>query len=152
MMRTRGLLERSSRFKVLRFALISAMKLAISILALAAACSAQEGLRIDNKHKQSVSIPDAEKIYFSACAVVREEFDVKRPILPRVKLVLGTSKNGVLWDEREVWLTRWDPYLFAQGVVMLAFAEIMTGDRRMVMTKRAMNWADSTVEIERLAK
>jgi hypothetical protein len=35
---------------------------------------------------------------------------------------------------------------------MLAFAEIMTGDRRMVMTKRAMNWADSTVEIERLAK
>jgi hypothetical protein len=135
-----------------RFALINAMKFAISVLALAGACLAQEGLTIDNKHKERVSTPEAEKIYFSACAVVREEFDVKTPILPRVKLVLGTSKNGVLWDEREIWLTRWDPYLFAQGVVMLAFADLLTGDRRMVMTKRAMNWADSTVGIERLAK
>jgi hypothetical protein len=96
---------------------------------------AQEGLTIDNKHKERVSTPEAEKIYFPACSVVREEFDVKTPILPRVKLVLGTSKNGILWDEQEIWLTRWDPYLFAQGVVMLAFADIMTGDRRMVMTK-----------------
>jgi hypothetical protein len=110
-----------------RFALINAMKFAISVLAMAAACLAQEGLTIDNKHKERVSTPEAEKIYFSACSVVREEFDVKTPILPRVKLVLDTSKNGVLLDEREVRLTRWDPYLFAQGVVMLAFADIMTG-------------------------
>ena len=108
----------------MRFALINAMKFAISVLALAAACLAQEGLTIDSKHKERVSAPEAEKIYFSACSVVRQEFEVKPPILPRVKLVLGTSKNGVLWDEREIWLTRWDPYLFAQGVVMLAFADI----------------------------
>ena len=132
--------------------MINAMKFIVSVLALSAACLAQEGLTINNNPKERVSTPEAEKIYFSACAVVREEFDVKRPILPRIKLVLGASKNGVLWDEREIWLTRWDPYLFAQGVVMLAFAEIMTGDRRMLMTKRAMNWADSTVEIKRLAK
>ena len=140
------------RDQTVRFALINTVKFAISILALAATCLAQESLTIDNKHKERVSTPEAEKIYFSACSVVREEFDVKRPILPRVKLVLGTRKNGVLWDEREIWLTKWNPVLFAQGVVMLAFADIMTGDRRMVMTKRAMNWADSTVEIERLAK
>jgi len=135
-----------------RFALINILKFAISVLALTAACLAQESLTIDNKHKERVPTSEAEKIYSSACLVVREEFDVKTPLLPRVKLVLGTSKNGVLWDEREIWLTRWDPYLFAQGVVMLAFADLMTGDRRMVMTKRAMNWADATVEIERLAK
>ena len=132
--------------------MINAVKFAISILALAVAGLAQEGLTIDNKYKESMPAPEAEKIYFSACSVVRQEFEVKRPILPRVKLVLGASRNGVLWDEREIWLTKWNPYLFAQGVVMLAFADIMTGDRRMVMTKRAMNWADSTVEIERLAK
>jgi hypothetical protein len=47
-----------------------------------------------------------------------------------------------------MWLTRWDRYLFAQGVVMLAFADLLTGDRKIAMTKRAVNWADSTVEIE----
>jgi len=132
--------------------LISAIKFAISVLALAAACLAQEGLTVDNKHKERVSTPEAEKIYFSACSVVREEFDVKRPILPRVKLVLGASKNGVSWNEREIWLTRWDRYLFAQGVAMLAFADLLTGDRKVAMTKRAVNWSDATVEIERLAK
>jgi hypothetical protein len=132
--------------------LINAVKFAISVLALAATCLAQEGLTIDSQRKQRVSTPEVEKIYFSACSVVREEFEVKRPILPRVKLVLGASKNGVLFDEREIWLTRWDRYLFAQGVVMLAFADLMTADRKIAMTKRAVNWAASTIEIERLAK
>ena len=107
---------------------------------------------IDSKHKEEVSTPEAEKIYFSACSVVREEFNVKRPILPRIKLVLGAEKNEVGFDHREIRLTRWDPYLFAQGVVMLAFADLLPGDRKIAMTKRAMNWADATVEIERLAK
>jgi hypothetical protein len=35
---------------------------------------------------------------------------------------------------------------------MLAFADLLTGDRKIAMTKRAVNWADSTVEIERLCK
>jgi hypothetical protein len=93
-----------------------------------------------------------KKIYFSACSVVREEFEAKRPIIPRVKLLLGASKDGVLFDEREIWLTKWDRYLFAQGVVMLALADLMAEDSTIGMTKRALNWADSTVEIERLAK
>jgi hypothetical protein len=35
---------------------------------------------------------------------------------------------------------------------MLAFADLLTGDRKIALTKRAVNWADSTVKIERLAK
>jgi hypothetical protein len=100
---------------------------------------------------ERVSTPEVEKVYLSACSVVREEFDSKRSTLPRVKLVLGTGQNRVLFDEREIWLTRWNRYLFAQGVVMLAFDDLLTGDRKIAMTKRAVNWADSTVEIERLA-
>jgi hypothetical protein len=132
--------------------MINAVKFATSVLALATACLAQEGLTIDNKHKERVSTPEAEKIYFSACSVVEEEFVINHPILPRVKLVLGANKNVVVWAEREIWLTRWDRYLFAQGVVMLAFADLLTGDRKIAMIKRAVNWADSTVKIERLAK
>jgi hypothetical protein len=131
---------------------MNAVKFAISVFALVAACLAQESLTIESKHKERVFVPEVEKVYFSACSVVREEFDARRPILPRVKLVLGAGQNRVLFDEREIWLTRWHRYLFAQGVVMLAFDDLLTGDRKMAMTKRAVNWADSTVEIERLAK
>jgi hypothetical protein len=132
--------------------MINAAKFATFVSVLAAACWAQEGLTIDNKHKERMSTPEAEKVYLSACSVVREEFVVERPILPRVKLVLGAKKNVVLWAQREIWLTRWDRYLFAQGVVMLAFDDLLTRDRKIAMTKRAVNWADATVEIERLAK
>jgi hypothetical protein len=83
--------------------MINAVKFATSVLALATACLAQEGLTIDNKHKERMSTPEAEKIYFSACSVVEEEFVINHPILPRVKLVLGANKNVVVWAEREIW-------------------------------------------------
>src|SRR5580700_816011 len=95
--------------------MINAVKFATSVLALATACLAQEGLTIDNEHKERVSTPEAEKIYFSACSVVEEEFVINHPILPGVKLVLGANKNVVVWAEREIWLTSRDRYLFAQG-------------------------------------
>ncbi len=88
--------------------MINAVKFAISVLALAAACLAQEGLTIDNKHKERVSIPEAEQIYFSACSAVREEFDLQRPVPPRVKLVLGADRNEIWIEGREIRLTKWD--------------------------------------------
>jgi hypothetical protein len=134
-----------------RFALINAMKFAISVLALAAARLAQDSLTIDNKQKERVSTPEVEKIYFSACSVVREEFDVKTPILPRVKLVLGTSKTVSCGMSEKYGLP--DGTLFVRaGRCHVGLCRYHDGDRRMVMTKRAMNWADATVEIERLAK
>jgi predicted DNA-binding protein (UPF0251 family) len=43
--------------------MINAVKFAIFVLALATGCLAQEGLTIDNKHKDRVSTPEAEQIY-----------------------------------------------------------------------------------------
>jgi hypothetical protein len=131
--------------------MINAVKV-VFLLALGTPCLAQEGLTIDNKNNERVSVAETEKIYFSACSVVREEFDVKRPMLPRVKLVLGAERDEIGLDQREIRLTTWDRYLFAQGVVVLTFADLLTWDRKIAMTKRAVNWADATVEIERLAK
>jgi hypothetical protein len=131
--------------------MINAVKV-VFLLALGTPCLAQEGLTIDNKNNEGVSVAETEKIYFSACSVVREEFDVKRPMLPRVKLVLGAERDDIGLDQREIRLTTWDRYLFAQGVVVLTFADLLTWDRKIAMTKRAVNWADATVEIERLAK
>ena len=130
----------------------NAMKLAISVVALVAACLAQEGLTIDNKHKEKVSISEVEKIYSSACSVVQQEFGLKRPLRPTVKLVLGADKNEIWFEGREVRLTKWDRYNFAQGVVWLAFEDLMPSQQRLTIAKRAVTWVDSTVEIERLAK
>jgi len=46
--------------------MLTALKFAISVLALAGASLAQDGLTIDNKHKERVSSPEVEKIYSSA--------------------------------------------------------------------------------------
>jgi hypothetical protein len=53
--------------------MINAAKFATFGLALATACWAQEGLTIDNNHKERMSTPEAEKVYLSACSVVRED-------------------------------------------------------------------------------
>jgi hypothetical protein len=132
--------------------MMNIVKFTISVLALATGCLAQEGLTIDNKHKERVSIPEAEQIYFSACSAVREEFDLRRPVPQRVKLILGADKNEVWIEGREIRLTKWDRYAFAQGVVQLAFEDIMPSQQRLTLAKRAMIRADSTVEVERLAK
>jgi hypothetical protein len=128
------------------------VKFAIYIVAFAAACLAQDGLTVDNKHKERVSTLEAEKIYSSACSVVQREFDIRHPLHPQVRLVLGAGKNEVLFEGREIRLTKWDRYAFAQGVVWLAFEDLMPSQQRLTIAKRAVTWADSTVEIERLAK
>jgi len=132
--------------------MITAVKLAISLLVLVATCAAQDGLTIDSKHKNSVSSPEAEKIYLSACSVVQREFDIGHPLHPLVRLVLGADKNEIWFAAREVRLTKWDRYAFAQGVVWLAFEDLMPSQQRLTIAKRAVSWADSTVEIARLAK
>ena len=132
--------------------MFTAVKFTISVLALAGASLAQDGLTIDNKHKERVSSPEAEKIYSSACSVVEREFDIKHPLHPQVRLVLGADKNEIWFVGREIRLTKWNPYAFAQGVVWLAFEDLMPSQQRLTIAKRAVTWADSTVEIERLRK
>jgi hypothetical protein len=130
--------------------MVTAVKFALSVLALAGAGLAQDGLTIDNKHKERLSTPEPEKIYSSACSVVEREFDIKHP--PQVRLVLGADKNEIWFVGRKIRLTKWNPYAFAQGVVWLAFEDLMPSQQRLTIAKRAVTWANSTVEIERLAK
>jgi hypothetical protein len=132
--------------------MLTAVKFIISVLALAAACLAQDGLTIDNEHKERVSAPEVEKTYSSACSVIQREFGFRHPLHPQVRLVLGAGKNEVWFAGREIRLTKWDRYAFAQGVVWLAFEDLMPSQQRLTIAKRAVTWADSTVEIGRLAK
>jgi hypothetical protein len=125
---------------------------AFLVVTLATVCIAQEGLTVHRNGKQKISTAAAEKVYLSACSAVQREFGANRAVRPRVTLVLGADKNIVLPDQREIRLIKWDRFLFAQGIVIFAFDDLMTPDYRMILAKRAVSWADATVEIEREAK
>jgi hypothetical protein len=79
-------------------------------------------------------------------------FGIKHALHPQVRLVLGADKNEIWFAGREIRLTEWNGYAFAQGVVWLAFADLMPSQQRLTIAMRAVTWADSTVKIERLAK
>ena len=128
------------------------LRFLIVVLISATACLAQDGLTVQSKGKQKWPAAEAQKIYVSACSAVQREFGANRTVRPRVTLVLGADKNIALPDQREIRLTKWDRFLFAQGIVLFAFDELMTANQRMTLAKRAVSWADATVEIEREAK
>ena len=77
----------------MRFACLLQSKFTISVLVLAAACFAQDGLTIDNKHKERVSSPEAEKIYSSACSDVQREFGIGHALYLQARLILGAENN-----------------------------------------------------------
>ena len=131
--------------------MVRKLTIVVFAVALGASCQAQDGLviRTNGRHERPA---DAEKVYVLACSAVEREFRISRPLRPQVTLVVGADKNGAYRDTREIRLTKWDPYLFAQGVVIFAFEELLPEQGRMAVAKRAVTWADSTVEAKRLAK
>jgi hypothetical protein len=108
-------------------------------------------LTVRSKGKQKWPAAQANKIYLSASSVVQREFGATHSVAPAITLVLGADGNVVRFDAREIRFTKWDRNVFAQGVVMLAFEDVML-DRGVAMAKRAVMWVDTTVDVERLTK
>jgi hypothetical protein len=131
-----------------------AVRVALVAVILKAACFAQQpSVVVISKGKQTWPAADVDKIYLAACSTVQREFGSSNsPVRPRVKLVLGADKNRVDLDNRAVLLVGWDPGLFAQGVVLLAFEDLMPVERRLTIARRAMMWADATVAVAQLSK
>jgi len=123
----------------------------VSILLVGGACLAQDGLVIRIRSSQPWPT-DADKIYVNACSAVERELGVSRPLRPRVTLVLGAHENGAYLDPREIRLTKWDPYMFAQGVVFFAIDELLPERERLAVAKRAVTWAGSTVAVDNFRK
>ena len=123
----------------------------IVLLSLTTTCLAQEGLTVQSKGKQKLPVAEAQKIYASACAVVQREFGATHPVMPQMTLIVGANKNEVGVYERQIRLTKWDRGAFAQGVVILASTKVMV-DRRVSLAKRALTWADATVDAKQFHK
>ena len=92
------------------------------------------------------------KIYLSACSAVQREFGNSMALHPSIGLVLGADKDAVDFNSKKVLLKRWDRNLFAQGVVVLAFEDLLTPQRKMIMTSRAVNLAKATVDVSEMQK
>ena len=131
--------------------MISALKALTITLVLGGSCLAQDGLVIRGNGKQVWS-GEAEKVYLSACSAVERQFRITRSVKPRVTLVVGAREDRAYLESREIRLTRWDPYMFAQGVVIFAFEDLLPERERIAVAHRGVKWAGSTVDIKSLAR
>lgn len=128
------------------------IRYAISLLILVTSCMAQDGLTIQNRSKEKVQEAEVQKLYLTACAIVRQEFHDHNLDNPAVTLIIGADKDEMALKEREIRLVRWNPYLFAQGVVMLAFQDLLPVQRKLNMTSRAVSQADATVAVQQIER
>jgi hypothetical protein len=120
---------------------------------LAGACYGQgAGVSVTGKGKQKWSQSEVNRVYLSACSAVQREFYNRTAPRPTVALILGADKNIIDYDKKTILLRKWDRYLFAQGVVLLAFEDLLTPERRLGMVTRAVNLADASVDVRELRK
>lgn len=98
--------------------------LTIVVLFIATAALAKDELVVSTAVNPQVR-EQAWKIYIAACTTVEREFGATRVLRPRIVLVLGAEKDRLDWEQGEITLREWDPYLFTQGVMALAYRELM---------------------------
>ena len=128
------------------------LSIAALIVIVTGVCAAQEGLTVEAKGKQLWPAEEAQKIYLSSCSAVQREYAVAHAVNPKLKLVLGAEKNELKYDQREIRLKKWDSLLFAQGVVVMAFDDLMSLNQRLEIARRAVGWADATVSVAQLGQ
>lgn len=121
---------------------------AILAVAFAAVCCAQDAqVSVSSKGKQRASQFEVNKVYLSACNAVQAEFRSSDALRPRITLVLGADNNAVDFDTNAILLRKWNRDLFAEGVVILAFEDLLTPERRTIITNRAVSGADAMIDV-----
>ena len=134
------------------------LKTIAALLFLASTCIAQssaDGFFVVRNIKKSgalltpVQMREAEKLYQSACAVVQRDFHGNAELRPRFTVLLGTDRNEV-HGRTEIWLKQWSHAMFTEGVVVLAFNQLLTGDAIKQLGKQAVERATAVVDIAEL--
>lgn len=89
---------------------------------------------------------EAEKLYLTTCATVQREFQAREELRPHFVMVLGAGSNQLSRDN-ELWLKEWNPSTFTQAVVIMAFEEMLTRERRIQLTLRALQQYNASVDV-----
>jgi hypothetical protein len=94
---------------------------------------------------------EAERIYRSACAVVQHDFhNGSSELHPRFTVIIGAERDEVHTTHSpadEILMTKWDPLVFAQGAVVLAFDQMLPLDVSAQLAKRAFRQSNATVDV-----
>lgn len=132
------------------------MLLALSIPALAQT-SSDGSFSVRHSKKANFSLNreqmhTAESIYRNACAVVQRDFlSGADEVHIHFTVVIGAERNEVLsrraTQDDEIWLKKWDPNLFAQGVVLLAVDQRLTPDVITLLGQRAVRYSNATADV-----
>jgi hypothetical protein len=97
---------------------------------------------------------EAESIYHNACVIVQRDFRNSAVELhPHFAVILGADRDEVHARREQpdqILMKRWDPVIFAQGVVLLAFDEVLTPDLIRQMRDRALRITNSSVDVTAL--
>lgn len=126
--------------------------LLIVLLVFSASAHAQNPVQVQLKSNQKWPSSEARTLYLAACSAVQREFAAARPPRPQITVVLGADKNEAFMEHREIRLTKWNPDLFTEGVVLFAFEELMPIEERLAVTHRALQSANSTVDVNAISK
>lgn len=98
--------------------------LIIAVLFVATTGWAQDRLAFSGKVSPQVR-QEARTLYVAVCITAEREFRATRPLQPKILLVLGGDQDVVDWERNRIELRKWDPYLFAQGAMALAYRQLM---------------------------
>jgi hypothetical protein len=129
------------------------LRLMMFVVVCAGMGCAQEGIvNVNSEGKQKWSPSEVNRVYLSACTAVEKDFGNRVLLRPNIVLVLGADKNAVDFDKKTILLKSWDRGMFAEGVVVLAFEGILTPERRIMITTRAVNLAQATVNVREITK
>jgi len=131
-----------------RVELTNAARLTVIALLLTVAGWGQSLLSVQAKGNQRWPGDEVDKLYLSACQALQMEFGDGRLVRPQITLILGADKDEAVVAKGEIRLVKWDPYRFAEGVVILGFEDLMSTHERLLVAKRAVNLADSTMEVK----
>src|ERR1700730_14003206 len=107
-------------------------------------------LTIYNPRNRNLPVSEAQTIYLSACKVVEQEFSRTDPVRPRLRLFVGSDADRVYYPKREIQLTKWDKFKFAQGVVILATDSLLPNDKKYSLSKLALVEAEGVVDVREL--
>ena len=93
---------------------------------------------------------EAESVYQSACAAVQHDFrGGSGELHPQIDVTIGTDRDEihVRAVRAEIWMKKWDPLVFAQGVVILAFDQVLTADVVKELSIRAVRSSKAAVDV-----
>lgn len=121
------------------------------LLVTEARCVAQNGLVLHGTGTENWQA-EAHRVYESACLAVQRESRIVDPTRPKITLIVGAHENRAYTECNEIRAINWDPELFAQGVVVIAFHELLTESKRISVAKRTLIGATSVVDARALAK